>query len=352
MQRDLSENDERGKSSRGPRRLVYGFACSGALHGALFLIASFGSCLTPVVPTTLAASASLVSIDVLPPVPARPAPAIARSALPGGGAPVRHSVHLRPSAEPAAAPPPPVVPDPPTAAAESPAEPPLLAEATSDDGIEVPATSDSEGSMAPPARAPDAGVVSAVSSATVAAAGTGRGANGGPGGYGRGPGGGRLPAVTQKFALGSDVGDFKAVVCFIQPGTLRIADVHRCDPAAVFYTDTFNIPERQYTEGFPGITGRSSWFMVDYRGSFTVRQDGDFRFRLYSDDGAYLYIDGALVIENDGKHEPISRWGNVHLQRGRHQLKLLYAQTIDRMALQLFVRLPGAWTEKLFTSDL
>jgi hypothetical protein len=34
------------------------------------------------------------------------------------------------------------------------------------------------------------------------------------------------------------------------------------------------------------------------------------------------------------------------------ELKLLYAQTTDRMALQLFVRLPGAWTEKLFESEL
>ena len=351
MQRGLSESGERGQSRRGPRRLVYGFACSGALHGALFLIASFGSCLTPVVLTTSAASASLVSIDVSPPAPAPPAPARHRSALPGGGAPVRHAVRSRPSAAPAA-PPPPVVPGPPAAPAESPVDPPLLAEATSDDGVEVPAVSDSEGPVAPEARAPDAGVVSAVSSATAAAAGTGPGTNGGPGGYGRGAGGGRLPAVTRKFALGSDVGDFKAVVCFFQPGTLRIADVRRCDPVAVFYTDTFNIPERHYSEGFPGVTGRSSWFMVDYRGSFTVSQDGQYLFRLHSDDGAYLYIDGALVIENDGKHEPISRWGNVHLQPGRHYLRLLYAQTIDRMALQLFVQVPGAWTEKLFNSEL
>jgi hypothetical protein len=159
--------------------------------------------------------------------------------------------------------------------------------------------------------------------------------------------------ITRKFGLGGgDVGDFKAVVCFILPGTLRIADVHGCDPVAVFYTDTFNVPERQYVEGFPGVTGRSSWFMVDYRGSFGVRQDGTYKFHLYSDDGAYLYVDGALVIENDGKHEPTSRWGSIDLKTGRHQLKLLYAQTTERMALQLFVRVPGAWSEKLFRSEL
>jgi hypothetical protein len=350
MQHGLSQSGEREQSPRGSRRLVYGFACSGALHGALVLIASFGSCLNRVVPTTSVASASVVSIDVSVPVPAPPPPRLPPSALPGGGVPVRHAIHPRWSYEPAT--PPPVVPGPPAAAPESPAEPPLVAEATNEEGVEVPAQPESEGPVAPVAHARDAGVVSAVSSATPAAVGTGRGANGGPGGYGRGPGGGRLPAVTEKFALGGDVGDFKAVVCFIQPGTLRIADIHRCDPVAVFYTDTFDIPERQFTQGFPGITGRSSWFMVDYRGSFTVSQGGAYRFRLHSDDGSYLYIDGALVIENDGKHEPMSAWGSVLLQPGHHQLKLLYAQTVDRMALQLFVRLPGAWDEKLFTSEL
>jgi PA14 domain-containing protein len=350
MQSGLSESGESGQRSRGPRRLVaYGFACSGALHVALFLIASFGSCLGPVVPTTSEASASLVSIEVSAPVPAPPAPALPRSTPPGGGVPVRHALHPKWSYEPAA--PPPAVPGPAAAAPESPAEPPVIAEATSADDVEVSAASDSKAPVAAVARAPDAGV-SAISSATPAAAGTGRGAHGGPGGYGRGPGGGRLPAVTQKFALGGDTGDFKAVVCFIQPGTLRIADIRRCDPVAVFYTDTFDIPERQFTQGFPGVTGRSSWFMVDYRGSFNVSQEGAYRFRLHSDDGSYLYIDDSLVIENDGKHEPMSAWGGVYLKPGHHQLKLLYAQTVDRMALQLFVRMPGAWNEKLFTSEL
>jgi hypothetical protein len=92
--------------------------------------------------------------------------------------------------------------------------------------------------------------------------------------------------------------------------------------------------------------------MVDYQGSFGVSKEGSYRFRLHSDDGSYLYIDGALVIENDGKHEPMSQTGSIHLRRGRHQLQLLYAQTTDRMALQLFVGLPGVWDEKVFRSEL
>ena len=88
--------------------------------------------------------------------------------------------------------------------------------------------------------------------------------------------------------------------------------------------------------------------MIEYQGAFTVGKDGTYDFRLHSDDGSYLFIDGTMVIDNDGKHKPTSRSGSIPLQIGLHQLKLLYAQTTDRMALQLFVRVPGTFFEKLF----
>lgn len=337
-------------SQRTPRRVLYGVACSGAVHGALLAAVSLGSCLSDATSPEPAA-ATAVSVDILAadaPAAARPAPATAQ---PGGGVPSPRAG----DASHAAKLPPHVVAGPP-AAPSAPAQPePLLAQATADDGLEVPATATSDadaGSDASLPQAPDADPPSSLPPANAAAPGTGPGLHGGPGGLGHGARQARLPAVAGKFTLGGDVGDFKAVLCFIRPGTLRIADVHGCDPVAVFYTDTFNIPERQFTEGFPGVTDRASWFMIDYRGSFGVKRDGIYKFRLHSDDGTYLYIDGAMVVENDGKHKPESRGGSVYLHAGRHQLKLLYAQTTDRMALQLFVRVPGSWDEKLFTSEL
>jgi hypothetical protein len=89
--------------------------------------------------------------------------------------------------------------------------------------------------------------------------------------------------------------------------------------------------------------------MIEYTGVFTVGKDGTYEFRLHSDDGSYLFVDGAMVIENDGKHQPTSRSGSIHLKTGAHQLRLLYAQTTDRMALQLFVVVPGTGVEQLFT---
>ena len=63
------------------------------------------------------------------------------------------------------------------------------------------------------------------------------------------------------------------MACFILRGVLRIADVHGCAPVAVFYRQ-LDIPERQQPEGFPGISDRATWFMIEYQGAFTVGQDG------------------------------------------------------------------------------
>ena len=142
------------------------------------------------------------------------------------------------------------------------------------------------------------------------------------------------------------------MVCFLPVGTLRIAQVRDCQYVATVYADTLDIPERQFYDGFPGVTDRSDWFLIDYTGDFTVSADGSYEFRLHSDDGSYLYIDDHLVIDNDGKHAPLSRYGTVALGVGEHRIKVRYAQTTDRMALELFVRTPRARDERIFTTRL
>lgn len=183
-----------------------------------------------------------------------------------------------------------------------------------------------------------------------AAAGVGRGGSGGPGGSGAGWG---APAIHGKIAFGNGSrGALTGRVCFLPVGTLRIADVRTCDYVATFFTDTLDIPERQFTDGFPGVTNRSDWFLIDYTGTFAVTGYGTYVFRLHSDDGSYLFVDDTLVIDNDGKHAPESRSGRVQLAVGEHRIRVRYAQTTDRMALQLFVRTPQSSRETIFTTQL
>jgi hypothetical protein len=186
--------------------------------------------------------------------------------------------------------------------------------------------------------------------AAAAAAGAGGPGNGGPGGRGAGWG---APPIQGAIAFGNGSrGALTGRVCFLPVGTMRIADVRDCRYVATVYTDTLDIPERHFYDGFPGVTNRSEWFLIDYTGTFTVREYGSYEFRLYSDDGSYLYIDDKLVIENDGKHAPTSRWGTIPLVAGRHRILVRYAQTNDRMALQLFVRVPQEGEERIFTPRL
>jgi hypothetical protein len=300
-----------------------------AIHAAVVVAISLRGCAPPA-PAQDLLPARVVDIDIASPPPPAAAPA---KAAPGGGIASRARRHAGHAPVPAPPPKPRPVQEPSAPEAEAPAPDPDA----------VPPSPTATADPGPPAARANA------------ATGAGPGQGGGPGGPGRGGPAAHavLPTVTRKGPFGrGDFGDFKGVVCLIAPGTLRIADVRSCQPVAVIYTDRFNIPGQRYDDGFPGVTGRSTWFLIDYRGTFAVSKEGTYQFRLCSDDGTYLYIDDDMVIENDGKHDPISRSGSVVLRPGRHRLRLLYAQTTDWMALQLFVRTPGSWLEKLFTSQL
>jgi hypothetical protein len=200
------------------------------------------------------------------------------------------------------------------------------------------------------AQASDARRERGMAAAAAASAGVGPGSGAGPGGEGAGWG---APPIRGNIAFGNGTsGALTGRVCLLPVGTLRIADVLACHYVATMYTDSLDIPERHFSDGFPGVTGRSEWFLIDYTGTFYVSGYGVYAFRLHSDDGSYLYIDDALVIENDGKHAPESRVGSLPLAVGPHRIKVRYAQTDDRMALQLFVRVPGSAREAIFTTHL
>ncbi len=52
----------------------------------------------------------------------------------------------------------------------------------------------------------------------------------------------------------------------------------------------------------------------------TVPKDDVYEFALTSDDGSKLWIDGELVVDNDGLHSASTKTGHVALQRGAHRI--------------------------------
>ena len=324
-------------------RLGFSIVWSLALHAALVALVSLRSCSGDRQPS-IATPNEAVNVELTAPLPPRQA----KTMRPGGGVLVtRVDSRPHPSHQ--------VAHEAPARSADlvdpAPPPPPPPVGASPDEAVPLDADVDAVAAPSPLDRPPDDAADAVPRAAQIS--GTGPGFHGGPGGRGAGAGGAEAPVVAHAFAFGrASPGPFKGVACFILRGVLRIADVHGCTPVAVFYTDSFNVPERQQPEGFPGISDRSTWFMIEYQGAFTVGEAGTYTFRLHSDDGSYLFIDGTMVIENDGKHKPESRLGSIALGAGSHQLRLLYAQTTDRMALQLFVRRPGGRAEQLFAPHI
>jgi hypothetical protein len=79
-----------------------------------------------------------------------------------------------------------------------------------------------------------------------------------------------------------------------------------------------------------------------YTGTFQVENEGEYKFRLVSDDGSRLFIDGKKIIDDDGVHPAQSASGSVSLGRGAHQIEVDYFQGPRYyVALQLFWTTPG-----------
>ncbi|MFW5876635.1 MAG: PA14 domain-containing protein [Myxococcota bacterium] len=138
-------------------------------------------------------------------------------------------------------------------------------------------------------------------------------------------------------------------IYFLPENTRKLPDFDEIEPTGTVYADEIDIPKRRFEEGFPGIDERFEWFGVVYTGTFDVTKAGEHEFRLLSDDGSKLWIDGELIIDNDGQHPPEDKTGSIELEAGEHEIVVEYFQgPRHHIALQLFMTPPGG-EETLFS---
>ncbi len=103
-----------------------------------------------------------------------------------------------------------------------------------------------------------------------------------------------------------------------------------------------DIATRKFNEGFPGVEGLYEWFALSINFDLQIAKAGDYKFRVNSDDGSKLFVDGKEVINNDGQHSPRSMEGSINLSAGPHKVNLQYFQgPADEIALELFWTPPG-----------
>jgi hypothetical protein len=155
-----------------------------------------------------------------------------------------------------------------------------------------------------------------------------------------------VEATGKVSAFGSATaipGALKGDIYYLPEDTEKLPDFSKLTPVGSVYTKKLDIPVQDFQNGFPGVTDRFEWFAVRYTGAFTVSAAGLYKFRLVSDDGSKLYVDGKLVIDNDGVHAEESVAGEVPLTAGEHTIVVEYFQgPATEIALQLFVTAPGA----------
>ena len=88
-----------------------------------------------------------------------------------------------------------------------------------------------------------------------------------------------------------------------------------------------------------------------FNGYINIPETAAYRFYLNSDDGARLYIDGKLVIDNDGSHSAARKGEILALAKGFHEIKIEYFE--DYMGQELKVRIASRnMLEQLIPSEM
>jgi hypothetical protein len=144
----------------------------------------------------------------------------------------------------------------------------------------------------------------------------------------------------------------RGLVYHIHHNSTHLPDFEKMKPAGpAIYTSSLNLPPQDFLAGFPGVTKRNEWFAIDYVGRFWITDPGMYTFALLSDDGAKLYIDDQVIIDNDGLHPPLEKAGRVDLSGGLHRIRVSYFQG-PKFQIALVLKVAGAGQQlRVFSTD-
>jgi hypothetical protein len=155
------------------------------------------------------------------------------------------------------------------------------------------------------------------------------------------------PGVAPGLTAGCDgdevpTGRLRGRVYYIPPETRLFPNLDTLTPVDTVCLDRLDVtPRRSVYPAFPGLRDRYRWFAVDLQGVFVVQNPDLYYFRLTSDDGSQLYVDRALVVDNDGYHPPRMAMGSATLTAGPHTIRVPYWQGPGPLALILEVARAG-----------
>ncbi len=89
------------------------------------------------------------------------------------------------------------------------------------------------------------------------------------------------------------------------------------------------------------VIQRNNNFGVVFTSYLKITKPGNYQFRLTSDDGSRLTINGKQVIVNDGTHAMVTRGGALKLDKGLHPVEIQFFNAGGPYGLNVDVKGPG-----------
>ncbi|MDA0179614.1 DUF1080 domain-containing protein [Solirubrobacter phytolaccae] len=83
-------------------------------------------------------------------------------------------------------------------------------------------------------------------------------------------------------------------------------------------------------------------FQTEVLANLTIATAGEYTFRLTSDDGSVLWLDGNEVVNNDGMHSSTTKEGAATLTAGVKKLLIKYVDGVNEQILKLEWKTPGS----------
>lgn len=138
------------------------------------------------------------------------------------------------------------------------------------------------------------------------------------------------------FGLSAEVFDMRERSALISD----IPDLRGLAPCETGVVESVYFPaSAQAWATFP--QDRTDYYAARFTGWIKVDADGGHVFSLSADDGARLWIDGALAVDNGGRHSSVEVTNAVSLTAGLHRIRIEYLEMNGNAGLELRWSGPG-----------
>lgn len=124
-------------------------------------------------------------------------------------------------------------------------------------------------------------------------------------------------------------------------------------PVGSFTTDILNVTSQTWENSFPLFPVSSSlrnlkeWYGIVCEGTWESRKEQEITISLGSDDGAKLYLDNSLQINNDGLHAPQTLTKKINVVKKDYPIKIEYYQG-PKVQIQLELKYESATDSKQY----